>query len=275
MPKSEPPLIITAAVVGAETMREQTPHVPYSPEEIAEECSRCFDAGAAMVHVHGRHDDGSPTQGRDTYAAILDAIQQRCDVLVQFSTGGAVGMDVQERIEALELQPDMATLTTGTVNFGDDVFMNSLPTIRTIARRLQHFDIRPEIEVFDTGMITTALRLRDEGLIDEPIHFDFVMGVPGGIEASPRHLDFLVESIPDDSTWSVAAMGRHELPMARCAVDSGGHARVGLEDNIYLTKGVLAKGSYELVERVADYAAEQRRPLATPNEARQILHLAD
>lgn len=275
MPKSEPPLIITAAVVGAETMREQTPHVPYSPEEIADECRRCFDAGASMVHVHGRHDDGSPTQDVDTYEAILDAIRQRCDVLVQFSTGGAVGMDVEERIEALELQPDMATLTTGTVNFGDDVFMNSWPTIRTIARRLQHFDIRPEIEVFDTGMITTALRLRDEGLIDEPIHFDFVMGVPGGIEASERHLEFLVESIPDDSTWSVAAMGRHELPMARRAVDSGGHARVGLEDNIYLKKGVLAKGSYELVEHVADYAAEQGRPVATPEQARQLLHLTD
>ncbi len=270
---TDAPLIITAAVVGAETMRERTPHVPYTPEEIAEEAKRCYDAGAAMVHVHGRRDDGTPTQDRDTFAEILRQIRRRCDILVQFSTGGAVGMDVEERIEALELRPDMATLTTGTVNFGDEVFLNSLPMIRAIARRLDHYDIRPEIEVFDTGMIDTALRLCDEGLLEVPLHFDFVLGVPGGMGASQRNLEFLVESIPDDSTWSVAGMGRHELPLGYRAIKAGGHVRVGLEDNIYLDKGVLAKGSFELVERIAQRAEEVGRPLATAEEARQILRL--
>lgn len=268
------PLIITAAVVGAETMREDTPHVPYTPEEIAEEALRCYEAGATMVHVHGRREDGAPTQDRQTFAAILEGIRQRCDILVQFSTGGAVGMVVEERIEALELRPDMATLTTGTINFGDDVFLNSLPMIRTIASRLRKFEITPEIEVFDTAMIDTALRLCDEGLLELPLHFDFVLGVPGAMGASKRNLEFLVESIPDGSTWSVAGMGRHELPLAAMAIEMGGHVRVGLEDNIYLKKGVLAKGSYELVEAVVERARKAGRRLASVKEARKALKVA-
>ncbi len=267
------PLIITAAIVGAETMREQTPHVPYTPQEIADEALRCADAGAAMVHIHGRRDDGTPTQDRETFAAIFDAIRQRTDILVQFSTGGAVGMDVEQRIEALSLRPHMATLTTGTVNFGDEVFMNSLPTIRTIAKRLQKFGIRPEIEVFDTGMIDTALRLCDEGLLESPLHFDFVLGVPGAMGASQRNLEFLVNSIPENCTWSVAGMGRHELPLARFAVEHGGHVRVGLEDNIYLKKGRLARGSFELVEKVVEYARRRKRPLASVAQARELLRI--
>ena len=273
MSKTDTPLIITAAVVGAETMREHTPHVPYTPEEIAEEARRCRDAGATMVHVHGRHDDGAPTQDRETFGRILEETRERTDILVQFSTGGAVGMDIEERIEALELRPDMATLTTGTVNFGDDVFLNSLPMIRTIARRMSRFGVRPEIEVFDTGMIDTALRLCEKGLLEPPLHFDFVLGVPGAMSASARNLEFLVDSIPEDSTWSVAGMGRHELPLAEAAIEMGGHVRVGLEDNIYLKKGVLARGSYELVEEVARRAASADRSIATVEQARQILRI--
>ena len=172
---------ITAAVVGAEIMREQTPHVPYLPEEIAEEARRCHEAGACMAHVHGRRADGTPTQDRRTFELILNGIRARCEMLVQFSTGGAVGMPLEERIEALDLRPDMATLTTGTVNFGEEVFYNDLPTIRAIAERLKRYAIRPEIEVFDTGMVDTALRLVDQGLLEAPLHFDFVLGVPGGM----------------------------------------------------------------------------------------------
>ena len=267
------PLIITAAVVGAEVMREQTPHVPYTPDEIADECARCHAEGAAMVHVHGRLEDGTPTQDRETFRAILEGVRQRCDALVQFSTGGAVWMSVEERIEALDLRPDMATLTTGTVNFGDDVFMNSMPMIRQIATGLATYGVRPEIEVFEVGMVDTALRLLREGLLEGPLHFDFVLGVPGAMGGRRENLEFLVSMIPEGSTWSVAGVGRHELPLARAAIEMGGHVRVGLEDNIYLSKGVLAKGSYELVEVVAGYAAELGRPLATPEQAAQILRL--
>jgi 3-keto-5-aminohexanoate cleavage enzyme len=267
------PLIITAAVDGAETMREHNPNVPYTPDEIAAEAVRCREAGASMVHVHGREDDGTPTQSREVFSEILDKIRERSDILVQFSTGGAVWMSVEERIEALDLKPDMATLTTGTVNFGDDVFMNSLPMIRQIAERLNEFDIKPEIEIFDTGMVDTALRLVKEEMLDTPLHFDFVLGVPGGMGGRPENLEFLVGMIPDGSTWSVAGIGRHELPLAYKAIDMGGHVRVGLEDNIFVEKGVLAKGSYELVEKVVEYANQQGRELATPELARQILSL--
>ncbi len=267
------PLIITAAVDGAETMREDNPNVPYTPEEIAAEAVRCREAGASMVHVHGREEDGTPTQAREVFGQILDTIRQHSDILVQFSTGGAVWMSVDERIEALDLRPDMATLTTGTVNFGEDVFMNSLPMIRQIAERLRAFDIKPEIEIFDTGMVDTALRLVKEELVDAPLHFDFVLGVPGGMGGRPENLDFLVDMIPEGSTWSVAGIGRHELSLAYKAVDMGGHVRVGLEDNIFLEKGVLAEGSWQLVEKVVDYAREQGRDLATPDVAREILGL--
>ncbi|MFB6371516.1 MAG: 3-keto-5-aminohexanoate cleavage protein [Bradymonadaceae bacterium] len=267
------PLIVTAAVDGAETMREQTPYVPYTPDEIAEEARRCREAGASMAHVHGREEDGTPTQARTVFKEILETIRDRTDILVQFSTGGAVGMSVEERIDAIDLCPDMATLTTGTVNFGDDVFMNSLPMIRQIAEGLNAYGIRPEIEVFDTGMVDTAMRLVDEGLLEPPLHFDFVLGVPGGMGGRPENLDFLVDMIPDESTWSVAGMGPYELPLAEKAVEMGGHVRVGLEDNIYIEKGVLAKGSYELVERVAELADEAGRPMAEPDEAAEVLRV--
>jgi len=266
-------LVITAAVDGAETMRADNPNVPYTPVEIAEEAVRCREAGAAMVHVHGRLEDGTPTQDRETFGKILKEIRDRSDILVQFSTGGAVWMSVDERIEAVDLKPDMATLTTGTVNFGDDVFMNSMPMIRQIAARLKKHGVRPEIEVFDTGMVDTALRLVKEGLLETPIHFDFVLGVPGAMGARPENLEFLVSMIPEDCTWSVAGIGRHELPLAQKAIAMGGHVRVGLEDNIYVEKGVLAQGSWELVEKVAEFAFSAGRKLATPEEAAAILRV--
>lgn len=268
------PLIITAAVDGAETMREHNPNVPYTPEEIAQEAVRCREAGASMVHVHGREDDGTPTQARPVFKQILDTIRERSDILVQFSTGGAVWMTVDERIEALDLRPDMATLTTGTINFGEEVFMNSLPMIRQIAERLNEFNITPEIEIFDTGMVDTALRLVKEGLLELPLHFDFVLGVPGGMAGRPENLEFLVDMIPEESTWSVAGIGRHELPLAYQAIDMGGHVRVGLEDNIFVEKGVLAKGSWELVEKVVEYAEGQGREIATPEVARKMLRVS-
>lgn len=267
------PLIITAAVDGAETMREHNPNVPYTPEEIAVEAKRCRDAGASMVHVHGRLDDGTPTQDRATFKQILDKIRERTDILVQFSTGGAVWMSVEERIEALDLKPDMATLTTGTVNFGDDVFMNSYPMICEIAAKLKEHGVIPEIEVFDTGMVDTALRLVKEDRIDAPLHFDFVLGVPGAMAARPENLNFLVGMIPEGSTWSVAGVGRHELPLAYQAIDMGGHVRVGLEDNVYVEKGVLAQGSWELVEKVVAYSNQVGRPISDPNRASALLRL--
>ncbi|MBM4342747.1 MAG: 3-keto-5-aminohexanoate cleavage protein [Deltaproteobacteria bacterium] len=267
------PLVITAAICGAEVFRDQSPYVPYSPAELADEAVRCFEAGASMVHLHVREPDGTPSQRADLFADAMGDIRARCPMIVQFSTGGAVGMGVDERADAVRLRPDMATLSTGSVNFGDDVFSNPLPLVRQIARRVRQFGVVPEIECFDSGMVDTALRLARDGEIALPAHFDFVLGMAGGMGGSERHLDFMRSLLPEGSSWSVAGIGRCELPLARHAIAIGGHVRVGLEDNLYLSKGVLAKGSFELVAAVAHMARDFGRPLATSDQAREILRL--
>jgi 3-keto-5-aminohexanoate cleavage enzyme len=225
-----------------------------------------------MVHIHVRRPDGSASQDAELFRAAIRAIRARCDVLIQTSTGGAVGMTADERCGPLTLtgadRPDMATLTTGTVNFGDEVFSNPRPLVKEIARRIRALGIRPEIECFDTGMIEQAEWLAKEGLVDLPAHYDFVLGVPGSLGASERALDFMIGSLPPGSTWTVAGMGRHQLPMAELAAAKGGNGRVGLEDNVYVSKGVLAKGNWELVAEAAKRARAQGREIATPQQAR-------
>jgi 3-keto-5-aminohexanoate cleavage enzyme len=271
------PYLITAAMVGAETTRAQTPYLPISAEEIGEEAARCREAGAAMVHIHVRKPDGTPSQDTELFRAAVREIRKRCDILVQTSTGGAVGMDVDERCGPLRLtgadRPDMATLTTGSVNFGNEVFSNPRPLVREIARRIRALGIRPEIECFDAGMVEEADALAREGLVDLPAHYDFVLGVPGALGATERALDYLIASLPKGSTFTVAGVGRHQLPMAELAARRGGNGRVGLEDNIYLSKGVLAKGSWELVAEAAKRARAAGRDVATPAQAREVLRL--
>jgi 3-keto-5-aminohexanoate cleavage enzyme len=270
-------MVITAAMVGAETTREQTPYLPITAEEIAEDAVKCREAGAAMVHLHVRTPDGKPSQDTELFRAAIRAIRKRTDILIQVSTGGAVGMSVDERCGGLRLtgedRPDMATLTTGTVNFGDEVFWNPRPLVRDIARRIRGLGLRPELECFDVGMVDEARALAKEGLVDLPAHFDFVLGVPGALTAREDALDFMIGSLPEGSTWTVAAVGRHQLPYVELAAQRGGNARVGLEDNIYVSKGVLAKGNWELVAEAAKRAKAKGRTLATPQEARKLLRL--
>lgn len=271
------PMVITAAMVGAETTREQTQYLPITAEEIAEDAVKCREAGAAMVHLHVRTPDGKPSQDAELFRAAIRAIRKRTDVLIQTSTGGAVGMSVDERCGPLTLtgadRPDMATLTTGTVNFGPDVFWNPRPLVRDIAKRIRALGLKPEIECFDVGMIDEASILAKEGLVDLPAHYDFVLGVPGALTARVDALEFMIKSLPEGSTWTVAAVGRHQLPFVEHAAERGGNARVGLEDNIFVSKGVLAKGNWELVAEAAKRAKAKGRTLATPEEARKILRL--
>ncbi len=181
-------------------------------------------------------------------------------------------MSARERTAPLALGPEMATLTCGTVNFGDEIFENGFPLMRDILKEMQRYGVRPELEIFDAGHISNAKRLAAEGLLAFPQHFDFVMGVPGGLDASVPHLVDLIRDLPPGCTWSVAGIGRDQLPLAAVAVAMGGHVRVGLEDNIYYTKGRLASNE-ELVARVARIAGELGRPVATPDEARALLGL--
>ncbi|MDR2979486.1 MAG: 3-keto-5-aminohexanoate cleavage protein [Bacteroidales bacterium] len=266
-------LIITAAISGAEVTKEMNPAVPYTKEEFVREAKSACDAGASIIHLHVRLDDGTPTQDKARFKEIMDAIYTVCpDVIIQPSTGGAVGMSNDERLQPTELNPEMATLDCGTLNFGgDEIFENTENTIKYFGQRMIERGIKPELEVFDKSMIDMALRLHKKGYIKSPMHFDFVMGVNGGIAGELRDFVFLRGSIPADATYTVAGIGRFEFPLAVVAIIDGGHVRMGFEDNVYLSKGVLAKSNGELVGKVVRLAKELGREIATPAETRKIL----
>jgi 3-keto-5-aminohexanoate cleavage enzyme len=266
------PLIITVAPVGAEVTPDQTPYLPVTPAQLGETARAVRAAGASIVHVHCRNDDGTNTHDVERFRAAREAIGAASDLIVQFSTGGAIGMTPEERAAPLVLRPEMATLTCGTVNFGDAVFENSFPIMRGILAEMDAHGVTPELEVFDLGHLSNAKRLAREGVLRLPQHVDFVLGVPGGLDASVEYLVDCVRALPSGCTWSVAGIGRMQLPLAAAAIVMGGHVRVGLEDNIYYSKGRLARNE-ELVARVVRLAAELGRPIATPDEARRMLGL--
>ncbi|MBV8531288.1 MAG: 3-keto-5-aminohexanoate cleavage protein [Candidatus Eremiobacteraeota bacterium] len=266
------PLIITVAPVGAELTPDQTPHLAVTPKQLGQVAAKIREAGASIVHVHCRNDDGSNTHDVARFADAYEQIRANSDLIVQFSTGGAIGMTPQERADVLQLRPEMATLTCGSVNFGDDIFENSFPIMRSILKKMHEYGVRPELEVFDKGHIANARRLARERLLSFPQHVDLVLGVPGGLEATVANLADLVDHLPEGCTWSVAGIGRQQLPMAMTAIAMGGHVRVGLEDNLHYSRGRLARNE-ELVARVARIAAEAGRPVATPDQARKLLGL--
>jgi 3-keto-5-aminohexanoate cleavage enzyme len=266
-------LIITAAICGAEVTKENNPNVPYTVEEIGIEAEAAYKAGASIIHLHVREDDGTPTQRKERFRECIEEIRKRCpDVIIQPSTGGAVGMSDEERLQPIQLYPEMATLDCGTLNFGgDEIFVNTENTIKNFGKKMIEYGVKPEIEVFDKGMVDYAIRFHRQGYIQAPMHFDFVLGVQ--MTATARDLTFLVDSIPQGSTWTVAGIGKNEFPMAVLGIIMGGHVRVGFEDNIYLSKGELAKSNGVLVEKVVRLAKELGREIATPDEARRILSL--
>jgi 3-keto-5-aminohexanoate cleavage enzyme len=264
-------LIITAALTGAEVTREQQPALPVTPEEIGIAAAECAQAGASIVHVHARHPDGSPTQDKEVYRQIIAEVQKRCNVIVQVSTGGAVGMTPQERLAPVTLRPEMATLSMGSVNFGGDVFMNHPVDMELFARSMAEHGVKPELEIFDSGMLTTANRWLAKGLLTGPLHFDFVLGIPGGMAGTPEALMYLKSQLPPGATWTVAGIGAAQLPLGTLASLLGGHVRVGFEDNVYYRKGELASSNAQLVARIARISAELGRAVATPDEARELL----
>lgn len=268
-------LIITAAICGAEVTKEHNPNVPYTVEEIGIEAEKAYKAGASIIHLHVRKDDGTPTQDKERFRQCIEEIRRRCpDAIIQPSTGGAVGMTNEERLQPVDLAPEMATLDCGTCNFGgDEIFVNTENDIKAFGTKMIEMGVKPEIEVFDKGMIDMALRLHKKGYIKAPMHFSFVMGVNGGIAGDMRDFLFMKESLPVGSTFSVAGIGRYEFPLAAMSIIAGGHVRVGFEDNIYVEKGVIAESNAVLVEKVVRLAKELGREIATPKEAREILGL--
>lgn len=268
-------IIITAAISGAEVTKEMNPNVPYTVEEYVREAKSAVDAGAAVIHLHARYDDGTPTQDRERFREIIDAIRKACpDVIIQPSTGGATGMTAEERLQPTELNPEMASLDCGTLNFGgDEIFVNTENMIIEFAARMRERGIMPELECFDKSMIDMALRLHKKGYIDAPLHFNLVMGVNGGISATPRDLTFLVGSLPEDATFTVSGMGSRQLTMNVMSMLMGGHVRVGFEDNLMMDRGVLAQSNGEQVARIVRIAKELNLEIATPDEAREIMRI--
>lgn len=268
-------LIIAAAICGAEVTKEHNPAVPYTVEEIVREAKSAYDAGAAVIHLHVREDDGTPTQSHERFQVCVDAILKECpDVIIQPSTGGAVGMTDLERLDSTNIvpQPEFVTLDCGTCNFGgDEIFVNTDNTIFNFAKIMQEKGMKPELECFDKGMLDIAMKAYKKGLLDDPLHFDFVLGVQ--MSATIRDLSFCVDSLPPGATWTGCAIGKDEFKIAAASIAMGGHVRVGFEDNLYIEKGVLAKSNGELVEKAVKIANLLGREIATPDEAREILSI--
>jgi 3-keto-5-aminohexanoate cleavage enzyme len=270
-------LIITCAICGAEVMKEHNEFVPYTIAEIQSEALKAYNAGASIIHLHVREDDGTPTQSKERFAEAIKAIKEVApDVIIQPSTGGAVGMSIDERLQPTELYPEMCTLDCGSVNFGgDEVFINSENDIIYFAEKIYEKNIVPELECFGKMHVDQVLNLVRKGHIKNHLHFSFVLGVNGGQKGEERDFLFLKDSIPKDATYSVAGIGRYEFSLAELSIKHGGHVRVGLEDNIYIEKGVKAKGNEELVLKVVELANKYNRSIASPSEARRILKIEE
>lgn len=268
-------LMITASISGAEVTKAQNPAVPYTVEETVLEAKRAFDAGASIIHLHVREDDGTPTQSAERFKIVMEDIKKECPgVIIVPSTGGAITMTAEERMQPLTLNPEMATINCGTCNFGgNDIFVNTEETIIKFAQRMKENGIKPECECFDKGMIDMILRIAKKGYINMPMHFNFVMGLNGGITATARDFAFLRDSLPQHSTLTVTGIGKDQFKMVAIAIAEGVNVRVGLEDNLYLEKGVLAKNNGELVSKVVCIAKLLGREIASPAEARSILGL--
>ncbi len=265
------PLIITCALVGAEHSRETYPYLPLTPDEIAVAAEEAVAAGAAIIHLHVRDENGRPSQRVEIFAEVSEKIRRRCDCILQYSTGGAVGTPLAERCAPLQLHPEMATLSMGSMNFGTEIYENSEATIIAIAAAIKDSGSKAELEVFDLGMLESIERLSSRGVLPKKFHIDFVLGVPGGMAASIRNLVLLVDRLPVCQTWSVAALGRQQLPLTTHAIAMGGHVRLGIEDNIYYRKGELTKSNAQLIARAVRLAGELERPIASVGEARTLL----
>jgi 3-keto-5-aminohexanoate cleavage enzyme len=267
-------LIITVATTGAWPQKSDTPYVPLEPKEIADEVYACWKAGAAMAHIHVRNDEGKASMNFEKFKQTVEYIRATdCDIVLNLTTSGGIGLKDDERMKPFtELLPEMASYDCGTMNWAHStVFENRPEFLEMLGQRMQEVNVKPEIEVFDDGMVYNALYYLKKGILKAPLHFQFCLGVPGGAGATVENLVHLKSLIPQDSTWSAFGVGRGAVPIMLAAIGMGGHVRVGMEDNIFLRKGVLAKSNVEFVEQVKTIAEQVGRPIATPAEAREIL----
>lgn len=265
-------LIITVATTGSGTTLDKCPDLAITPQQIAEEVYQCYQAGAAVAHIHVRDDQGGRSMDFERFRETVERIRDKCDILINLTTSG-MEFSEEVRLKPLELRPDLASFNAGSLNFGAGVFVNTEDMMRRFAQAMREYHVKPEIECYDAGMVENSLRLHREGWLPGPLHYQFVLGVRGGMTATERNLLFLREALPAGATWGAVGLGRQALPISTMAIHMGGHVRVGMEDNIYMRKGVLARHNVEFVERIRRFAEEFERPLATVRDARRILKL--
>lgn len=269
-------LIITVGITGSRITRQQTPYIPITPEEIARSGIEAWRAGASVLHIHVRDPKtGLGTQEASIFKEVVDRIRSETDAILCLTTSGIPGrnLPIADRLQPLSLNPELVSFDAGSINMGENVFLNPQEFLEALAKETLAKGIKPELEVFEVGMVITCLKYLEKGLLKPPLHFQFVLGTPAGMPATAKSLLHLIEIIPQNSTWSVIGIGPGQLPMAMMGMTMGGHVRVGLEDNLYYSKGVLATSNAQLVERVVRIAKEFGREIATPSDARKILSL--
>jgi uncharacterized protein (DUF849 family) len=282
-------LIVTAAVTGSFDSKDKQLNLPITPKEIAQAAIECHQEGAALVHVHVRDPKTRrPSMEFAYYQEVWETVTSQCDMIVNLTTGigGRVCFTEKEKEMAgdsvyttperrtqhvAKIRPEMCSLDIGTINFNQWIYANTIPDVERMAEIILKAGTKPELEIFDAGHMDLARHLIKKGLIKGNPHFQFCMGITGGISATPKNLFHLVESAPPNSTWSVLGVGAAQFPMATLGIVLGGHARVGLEDNLYISKGVLAKSNAEQVRKAVSIAKALDREIATPSEARKIL----
>lgn len=269
--------VITAALCGSWATKDLNPAVPYTADEIAKDAYECWKAGAAIVHIHVRNDDGTPSTDYKLYKAAVDRIREYkdCDVCINITSSGSVGFGDEERIYPLQhLLPELASYDAGTLNWQHrTIFENSPAFLEKLGYALQESNVKPEIEIFDAGMIYNAIYYMKKGVLKAPCHFQLVLGCAGGMTNTVENLVFLKNLIPEGSTWAGCGISTGHLPIMSATIAMGGHLRVGLEDNVYYSKGVLAESNAQLVARAKQMLEINGLEAATPDEAREIYGL--
>jgi 3-keto-5-aminohexanoate cleavage enzyme len=268
----ELPVVVTVAPVGAEVTRADNPALPHTPAEISADVAACAEAGASVCHLHMREADGSPSGRPELFQEAIALIGERTPIVTMVSTGGAVWMSIDERITGLEARPDLAGVETGSMNFGEDLFVTSPPDARRVIESATELGIGLEAEMFDVGHVVQAVRMLERDELPSPLRANLVFGVPGGIDATPDALEAMLRPLPPDTHWSITAVGRHQRRMLGIAILRGaGGIRVGFEDGVYLRRGVLAASNAELVADACELVRTLGRRPATIDEARELL----
>lgn len=277
MPKGEwnsNPVVLTVAVTGADVFREQNENIPYTTAEIAQSSLEAAAAGATVVHLHVREDDGTPSGRPELFVDVMERIRAGSDIVTMVSTGGSNDMTIEERTTGLEARPDLSGVESGSMNFGDETFITPPPAGRGIVQRALEAGIGLEVEVFDVGHVVSAVRWLEQGILPPPLRINLVFGVPGGIDASPEALTAMLRPLPDDAFWTVTCIGRHHPRMLALAILNGASGiRTGLEDTVYLSRGVKAPSNASLVTKAVELAGALGREVATQEQTRELLAL--